>query len=335
MAWIYFQESAESHSHSGNGSDPSPIVKTIDTLKACCLAEWLTENCHEHQSGMTSPHSKDQCYPAELISSTADSLVRISPSQASESALQASVQDWSAKYGDWLMSYDRDTSSWRTLQPSLLPGLILSSPRLPNAGLMLSGYVFQQQTLERVISEIGGGYLPTPRANESATGDCNHKPACHPACKPTLTFLARKGLIPTPTQDGNYNRAGASAKSGDGLATAIARLMLPTPTARDWRDGTAQSCKNVEVNGLLGRAVHYLPTPKAQNSRGVSPKRDDLVSVVSQAGRDNLLKRWPTVPALCRTDDGIPNRVDRIKCLGNSVVPQCAEEAFKILMHLE
>jgi len=29
-----------------------------------------------------------------------------------------------------------------------------------------------------------------------------------------------------------------------------------TPTTRDWKDGTAESVKNVPVNGLLGRMVH-------------------------------------------------------------------------------
>jgi hypothetical protein len=40
---------------------------------------------------------------------------------------------------------------------------------------------------------------------------------------------------PTPTVCGNYNRKGASATSGDGLATAV--LKCATPTARDWRSG--------------------------------------------------------------------------------------------------
>jgi DNA (cytosine-5)-methyltransferase 1 len=29
----------------------------------------------------------------------------------------------------------------------------------------------------------------------------------------------------------------------------------PTPTGRDWKDGSAQACKNVPSNGLLGREV--------------------------------------------------------------------------------
>ena len=44
--------------------------------------------------------------------------------------------------------------------------------------------------------------------------------------------------------------------------------LWPTPTARDYKDGGATSCANVPVNGLLGRAVHLYPTPKAQNARG-------------------------------------------------------------------
>ena len=30
----------------------------------------------------------------------------------------------------------------------------------------------------------------------------------------------------------------------------------PTPTSRDWKDGSAQSCRNVPANCLLGREVH-------------------------------------------------------------------------------
>ena len=39
------------------------------------------------------------------------------------------------------------------------------------------------------------------------------------------------------------------------LETVVARL-LPTPTTRDWKDGSAQACANVPSNGLLGREIH-------------------------------------------------------------------------------
>ena len=44
---------------------------------------------------------------------------------------------------------------------------------------------------------------------------------------------------PTPTVCGNYNRKGASASSGDGLATAM--LKWTTPTARNAKETNAPS----------------------------------------------------------------------------------------------
>lgn len=37
---------------------------------------------------------------------------------------------------------------------------------------------------------------------------------------------------------------------------------------------------------------------------------------------------WQIKPAICRVADGIPFRVDRIKALGNAIVPQVAQELF-------
>ena len=47
--------------------------------------------------------------------------------------------------------------------------------------------------------------------------------------------------------------------------------LWPTPTARDYKDGSAAACRNVPVNGLLGRAVHQnrlLTTPTASDAVG-------------------------------------------------------------------
>ncbi len=58
------------------------------------------------------------------------------------------------------------------------------------------------------------------------------------------TNATASGSWPTPTVKGNHNRKGASAKSGDGLATAVRRFA--TPMARDWRSGKASAATHAK-----------------------------------------------------------------------------------------
>jgi DNA (cytosine-5)-methyltransferase 1 len=41
--------------------------------------------------------------------------------------------------------------------------------------------------------------------------------------------------------------------------------------------------------------------------------------------------KWEPEPSVCRVDDGTPDRVDRLHCLGNAVIPAQAELAWRIL----
>lgn len=57
--------------------------------------------------------------------------------------------------------------------------------------------------------------------------------------------------------------------------------MWPTPTSRDWKDGSY--CPNVPVNGLLGRAVWATPSVCGNyNRKGASPTSGD--GLATQAG---------------------------------------------------
>ena len=42
--------------------------------------------------------------------------------------------------------------------------------------------------------------------------------------------------------------------------------------------------------------------------------------------------RWPTEPPVGRVANGIPKRVDRLRALGNAIVPQVAEQIFRAIM---
>lgn len=53
------------------------------------------------------------------------------------------------------------------------------------------------------------------------------------------------------------------------------------------------------------------------------------------SGGHSPWENWPTEPGMDRVVDGIPNRVDRIKCLGNAVVPQQFYIFFKLIADIE
>lgn len=106
-------------------------------------------------------------------------------------------------------------------------------------------------------------------------------------------------MWPTPSVKGNHNRAGLSARSGDGLATAVNRAegrTWPTPTA---------------IPGGRGCGL---------GSAGPAPVRESW---------------WATEPDVGRVAYGVPSGVDRLWGLGNAVVPACAEVVGLMLLELE
>ncbi len=96
-----------------------------------------------------------------------------------------------------------------------------------------------------------------------------------------------------------------SARIPDGLAGhRWPAGWWPTPISRDYKDGTAKSCKNVPVNSMLGRAVHR-----------------------------SAAKQHPWEPPRIAT--GVKDRVAKLKALGNAVVPAQAYPIFRAIMETE
>lgn len=137
--------------------------------------------------------------------------------------------------------------------------------------------------------------------------------------------MVQANLWPTPdtqnSRDGSKTRKALKGRHGLSLHHAVS--IWPTPTARDYKDGTAQSCQNVPENGLLGRAVH---------------SRKILGGGYGAASGDRriICKGWWSVePDVGRVAYGVPARVDRLKCLGNAVVPQQFYPIFKAIYDIE
>lgn len=180
------------------------------------------------------------------------------------------------KCSELLMWYDPDTCSWKmSLPSSKKSGYKPSSKTLPRSGMMRDGRVYQHQQPVPRTTVIVGGVLQS---------------------------------VPTPTVAGNYNRKGASANSGDGLATwarmwptprasepgrttegygrGLAELvegkqqkarLWPTPQARDYRGGSSPESARMErkqsrgFSPNLNDAVLFWPTPCSSAAKGSSP----------------------------------------------------------------
>lgn len=137
-----------------------------------------------------------------------------------------------------LAFYDPDSCSWKMWLGTSLWGDQKSLERLPDWGMTRGGELYERPTpgLLTAARDCSSSQLPTPHAN-AATG------------------AGRQG------RDGGAN-----------LQTAVS--LLPTPTARDWKDGTPS---NVPTNGLLGREVWaLLPTPTVNDmGAGKTPEQWD------------------------------------------------------------
>ena len=95
---------------------------------------------------------------------------RISPLRVRERESQDGGLVFGLRCGELLGTYDRGSSSLRTLERSLFEDLTLCLVRLPRSGMMRSGRIYEQRTWVLRTGGSGSGLLPTPtsKANQNA-----------------------------------------------------------------------------------------------------------------------------------------------------------------------
>lgn len=240
MSFIYSQALVEASSL-GKCLDTEPSVQSSGnhTHKLSLWHDKTMEPSRLSRFGMTCRHLMEDL-GAELLTSWLEASRAKTyplPEKAQESMENAA--ECGNTWRGWLAKYDPDTSLWKTAQCSFLEDLTECLETFPRSGMTRGGLLWELPMLGRRTSGTGCGYLlPTPVSIDAGSGRIN-KSIGSSRKRPTLALMARKNLWPTPTVNGNHNRKGLSATSGDGLATAV--KMWPTPQASDNRNrGTTQ-----------------------------------------------------------------------------------------------
>jgi len=83
----------------------------------------------------------------------------------------------------------------------------------------------------------------------------------------------------------------------------------------------------------LGTANHDVANPDKQRPQGYRQLGECKRQLFT--GEKDWDENWYEVAArFCRVDDGVSNRVDRLKCLGNSVIPQIIEIIGTVIINI-
>jgi site-specific DNA-cytosine methylase len=178
--------------------------------------------------------------------------------------------------------------------------------------------------------------FPTPKASDGTKEQRTAEGAAKEANRGHgISLPAHVRLYPTPTISGDYNKKGLSANSGDGLATFV-RKLYPTPIVNDSKNnaplsqhtenGRHSNPLNVVAGGALNPCwVEWLMGfPAGWTDVMNEPRRSAELFRAA-----DMKDWWETEPEIPRTASGIPSRVQRLKALGNAVVPAQIYPLFK------
>jgi hypothetical protein len=212
-----------------------------------------------------------------------DSPVRISPSLEKALALQELEAASGPSTPVWLANYDRALSLWKTSQLCLDGDLTSFSETWPRSGMTRNGTAFLLPPL--VLRTYGTGFGSSPTHSIPTPTASDHIERASTSTE-TLNYETNKSVSLDrfakrwPTPHGKYPTPRATDGDRGGRVDLLAsvrgyktqRAHWPTPTGRDWKDGSARACENVPANGLLGRVVHQWRTPQARDGTSRGPQ---------------------------------------------------------------
>mgnify|MGYP003655251229 CR=1 FL=1 len=77
------------------------------------------------------------------------------------------------------------------------------------------------------------------------------------------------------------------------------------------------------------------PSSVADTDSTLSEGNERAKRSEQERANNSQLSRWATEPDICRVAHGIPRRVDRLRCLGNAIVPQIATQIGNAILKAE
>ena len=228
---------------------------------------YATPQARDHRTGMDAPNAWSQ-----LTLLPEDSHARMSQSQGNAQVSKtAPGQDSGQSFTESFASYDRDTSSWRTSQASLLTGWEEFSETWPKAGTMRSGRCYRRQMSAHrtYVNESSSPHItefPTPAATSYGSSGNEGGGNTLSAHRPSLETMARKNKWPTPTvRQGGYigGRIRDGKISRDTLDVAVQHT--------DNKEKTGGQLNPTWVEWLMGFPLGYTDlkpsaTPSSHNA---------------------------------------------------------------------
>lgn len=137
------------------------------------------------------------------------------------------------------------------------------------------------------------------------------------------------GGLPVRKETKKSGFVSGSEDVSDSYGTGCKELYFPGITDKERFTGGGTD-EGVVCN-TAGQGLSNRPSEKVEELREEQePERPNF-----RRGEPDGSRQWAVEPNVGRVAHGIPNRVDRIKCLGNAVVPQQFYPVFKAVAEIE
>lgn len=209
----------------------------------------------------------------------------------------------------------------RTLKGEMLPGIDIITGGFPCQDVSLAGarkgLDGERTGLFREAIRLVRECRPQFVFLENVPGIRRYVPSVRGELE-AIGYSCRDGFLSAASVGANHIRNRwwllANAKCERGRPTEISELRSKNPT--EFRDDGKKE-----------------PLDNSDQKRSCNAQTE--CELEGQQGGSANEGWWTTEPDVGRVVNGLSNRVDRIKCLGNAVVPLQAREAFKILMGIK